>query len=215
MQKLALAILQVMEEVKNLQKDKTIGTGANKYKSVTGAKVRSTLQQAMNRAGLTIIPVEVDYKEEVLRWKEQTQYGEKQKQQVRITAKVTYTLLHSSGEFMPVVGIGTGVDSQDKAPGKATSYALKYTLLNLFIIPTGLDPDDVHSDDLDTPQGPKEENGAGGPGGQKEHEEPVAITEADWPKILAYASKKAANRDAALKSYILTTEQQTALLKMH
>lgn len=212
MQKLAKAILQVMEEVKNLQKDKTIGTGNNSYKSVTGAKVRSTLQQAMNRAGLTIIPVEVDYKEEVLRWKEQTQYGEKQKQQVRITAKVTYTLLHSSGEFMPVVGIGTGVDSQDKAPGKATSYALKYTLLNLFIIPTGLDPDDVHSDDLDTPEEPKEENGSGGPGGQKEK---PAVNKEDWPKVLEYAAQSKDNRDKILNLRTLTTEQQTALLKMH
>jgi hypothetical protein len=61
-------------------------------------------------------------------------------------------LLHTSGESLQLCGYGQGVDTQDKGAGKATTYALKNTLLNMFLIPTGVDTDDTHSDDLPVPQ---------------------------------------------------------------
>ena len=52
-----------------------------------------------------------------------------------------------------VMGYGHGVDSQDKSAGKATTYALKYALLNTFLVPTGDidDTDNTHSDTYDQP----------------------------------------------------------------
>ena len=48
------------------------------------------------------------------------------------------------------MGYGHGIDSQDKAPGKATTYALKYALLYTFMVATGKidDADSTHSDDI-------------------------------------------------------------------
>ena len=43
------------------------------------------------------------------------------------------------------------MDTQDKGAGKATTYALKNTLLNMFLIPTGVDTDNTHSDEYDVP----------------------------------------------------------------
>ena len=42
---------------------------------------------------------------------------------------------------------GDGVDTQDKAPGKAMTYADKYALLKAYKIVTGEDPDQQHSPD--------------------------------------------------------------------
>ena len=45
--------------------------------------------------------------------------------------------MHESGQQIEFAGYGQGVDPQDKSAGKATTYALKYALLYLFMIPTG------------------------------------------------------------------------------
>jgi hypothetical protein len=68
--------------------------------------------------------------------------------------KTTYLLLHESGESMELQGYGHGVDSQDKGAGKATTYALKYTLLYTFLVPTGKidDSDNDHSDNKEVPK---------------------------------------------------------------
>ena len=42
--------------------------------------------------------------------------------------------------------IGTGADSGDKAPYKATTGAIKYALLTAFLIPTGDDPENDSGD---------------------------------------------------------------------
>ena len=62
-------------------------------------------------------------------------------------------LLHTSGESLELCGYGHGVDSQDKASGKALTYALKNTLINTFLTPVGKieDTDSTHSDDIPVP----------------------------------------------------------------
>lgn len=52
---------------------------------------------------------------------------------------------------------GTGIDPQDKAVGKAVSYAVKYGLLKVFMLETGDDPDDEQG------EGCPRSNGNGAP----------------------------------------------------
>ena len=64
-------------------------------------------------------------------------------------------LVHAeSGESIEFVGYGHGVDSQDKAAGKATTYALKNCLLYTFLTPVGKidDTETTHSDQIDVPK---------------------------------------------------------------
>ena len=63
-----------------------------------------------------------------------------------------YILLHTSWESIELAWYGQGVDTQDKWAGKATTYALKNTLLNMFLIPTWVDTDNTHSDDWEVPK---------------------------------------------------------------
>lgn len=52
-------------------------------------------------------------------------------------------------EYIDIDTYGDGVDSGDKAPGKAMTYSDKYALMKAYKIITGDDPDQISSDDLD------------------------------------------------------------------
>lgn len=153
-QTLAAAILQVMNEVKSVEKNLNVGVGKSSYKGVSDKDVKQVIQPAMVRAGLVIIPVNIEPTLKIDRWTEDTNYGPKQKQQIFSEVKVTFELIHESGESRQIVGYGHGIDSQDKSAGKATTYALKYALLYTFLIPTGQidDADTEHSNNKDVPK---------------------------------------------------------------
>lgn len=148
------AIVSVMQEVKGIDKTMTVGTGSNSYKGVPDQEVKKIIGESMAKNGLSILPISVDAKTRVDRWEQTDQYGVKQKQSVFTEVVTSYLLTHTSGEFIELSGYGHGVDSQDKSAGKATTYALKYTLLYLFLVPTGKieDTDDTHSGSIETPK---------------------------------------------------------------
>jgi hypothetical protein len=153
MKNLAQAILKVMEDVKGIDKTMTIGTGNSSYKGVPDQEVKKIIGESMKKHGLVILPTSVEPTLQIDRWTETGQYGEKQKQSIFTEVKTKYLLLHESGESMELAGYGHGVDTQDKGAGKATTYALKYTLLYMFLVPTGKidDADVTHSDSHETP----------------------------------------------------------------
>jgi hypothetical protein len=153
MKQLAKAVLAVMDEVKNIEKNMTVGGQGNSYKGVSDKDVKLKVGQAMQKHGLCLLPIAVEDEMRIDRWEETTNYGVKQKQSVFVSVRTRYLLLHESGESMEIAGYGHGTDPQDKAAGKATTYALKYALLYTFLVPTGDidDADKTHSDQHATP----------------------------------------------------------------
>ena len=158
MENLAKAVIQVMTEVKNIDKGLSVGAGRNTYKGVADKDVKQIIGKAMQKAGLCMLPLEVDPKVTIERWTETYNGQAKQKQSVFTEVKTKYLLLHESGESQIIEGYGQGIDSQDKGAGKATTYALKYALLYSFLTPTGhIDDTDAHaSDDIEAPFKPTE-----------------------------------------------------------
>lgn len=151
MKNLIKAVIEVMKAVKGIEKNSTVGQGTrSQYKGVKDKDVKAVYSKAMVDNGLCILPIAIDDKIEVNRWVDS--YG-KAKQQVLCSVKTKYLLLHTSGESQEIAGYGHGVDSQDKAAGKATTYAMKYALLYTFMTPTGDidDSDETHSETLDVP----------------------------------------------------------------
>ena len=59
-------------------------------------------------------------------------------------------------DYIEVVSCGDGADTQDKGAGKAMTYAYKYMWLRTFALPTGEDPDNVSSAELDAEQNAKD-----------------------------------------------------------
>lgn len=153
MQELAKAVIAVMTEINGVAKNMTVGAGASSYKGVSDKDVRQKMRDSMIANGLSILPIGVDATVKMDRWEETDYQGKiKTKQSVFTEAVTKYLLLHVSGESVELSGYGHGVDTQDKGAGKATTYAMKNTLLNMFLVPTGVDTDDTHSDDLPVPK---------------------------------------------------------------
>lgn len=145
--KIAAAIIQVMKAVEGIEKNSTVGSGSNQYKGISDKDVKNKVGDAMAEAGLCIIPTKVTPSLRVDRWQTSDGYA---KQSIFVEVTTEYLLLHTSGESLPLAGYGHGTDTQDKSAGKATTYALKNTLLYLFMVPTGTidDTDKTHSDDI-------------------------------------------------------------------
>ena len=153
MKNIAKAILNVMNEVKGIDKSMTVGSGSNSYKGVPDQEVKKVIGEAMAKNGLCILPTKVTPKTTIDRWEHTDNYGTKMKQNITTEVTTEYLLLHESGESISLSGYGHGMDSQDKGAGKATTYALKYVLLYTFLVPTGkIDDADVHhSETIATP----------------------------------------------------------------
>lgn len=163
MENIAKAINKVMEEVWGLWKSLTVWTGNNSYKWVSASEAYDTIRKSMIKNWLSIIPswvsskIKIDRWEEVDAWSKTTPKAMKTKQSVFTDVDTTYLLLHDSWEFTTVAWYGQWVDSQDKGAWKATTYALKNALINIFLIPTGdmYDTEDTHSKDIEVPQSTK------------------------------------------------------------
>lgn len=160
MKEITKAILAVSKEITAIEKSMSVGTGGSSYKAVSDSVVRNTLRPEMIKQGLVILPVSVEAKTQVDRWEEIDNYAKvegamKSKQSIFTEATTKYLLVHQeSGESIELAGYGHGVDSQDKGAGKATTYALKNTLLDLFLITKGedFDTDSTHSSDMPVPK---------------------------------------------------------------
>lgn len=149
------ALVEVMKAVKNIDKSMTVGEGKNSYKGVSDKDVKYAIGNAMAENNITCLPIDYKVTSKIDRWEENNGNYSKMKQSVFVEVVAWYKLTHSlSGESQVIVGSGHGVDSQDKAIGKATTYSLKNALLYSFLVPTGAidDTDNTHSDNLEVPK---------------------------------------------------------------
>ena len=160
MKNLAKAVIQVMKEVRGMEKNSNVGAGKNSYNGTKDQDVKEVFNEALSKNGLCMIPTGIEEETKIERWEEvdawskETPKAKKQKQSVFTKVKTKYLLLHDSGESVEVAGYGHGVDAQDKGAGKATTYAMKNALLYTFLTPVGKidDADTTHSQDIATPK---------------------------------------------------------------
>ncbi len=145
-----------MDEVNWVAKNMTVWTGQNSYKWVSDKDVKQAIRESMLKNWLSILPIWVMPKIQIDRWEEVDSYSKtwamKTKQSIFTEVETRYLLLHTSWESIELAGYGQWVDTQDKWAWKATTYALKNTLLNMFLIPTWVDTDNTHSDEYDVPK---------------------------------------------------------------
>tara|TARA_R110000772_G_scaffold268739_1_gene398488 strand:+ start:4062 stop:4787 length:726 start_codon:yes stop_codon:yes gene_type:complete len=194
---LVLAINQVMREVKNVEKNSTVGSGDYAFNAVSDKDVKFQVGQAMERAGLVVIPISVEPTATIDRYEDQ---WKKRKKDVFTEVKTKYLLMHESGEKIEFAGYGQAVDNMDKSAGKATTYALKYALLYLFMVPTG------KIDDADKTQPPKE-------GRQAPKKAKQTLNDGQFVKALKAIEKGDYTKDELKTDYILTEDQEKKLPK--
>lgn len=114
----------VMKEVDYVQKTKNPGM---QYSTVSHDAVTALVRPSIVKWGLVYYPVAM------------TRSQEGNRTEVELTVRIQN--VDDREDYIDVPTIGYGIDSQDKGPGKAVSYAVKYALLKAFGLETGDDPD--------------------------------------------------------------------------
>lgn len=135
----------ISAEIKSVEKRQEVGFGNSKYKAAVEADVLKPVKEA--EAKFRVFSYPADH--EIVSQGELGAGGEKAKQFIRIKVKYVFVNLDSPEQVVSVVSYGDGVDSLDKAPGKAMTYADKYALMKAYKMVTGDDPDQNASDDLE------------------------------------------------------------------
>ena len=138
----------IMCESEAIKKDMTVGNESynNSYKAVSEAAVLNEIKPLLKKYGVILLPIEVTSSESFL------EFQNKKKETVQrfITdLKAKYKIIDiETGEFEILQTVGYGADSQDKASGKAMTYAYKALIQKTFCLFSGEDSDNEHSDDI-------------------------------------------------------------------
>ena len=146
----------ITAELNAVAKNLRVGEGRSSYKAVGEADVLAAVKPLEAKYGVYSYPcsrriVESDI---VTTRKEYNgQVTETSKYFLRIETDYRFVNVEKPDEFIIVTTYGDGVDSNDKAPGKAMTYGDKYALLKAYKVITGDDPDQTASEDTKVERG--------------------------------------------------------------
>jgi hypothetical protein len=149
-------IQAVSNEVRNISKDMTVGSGSYSYKAVSDIDVTLAVKDAETKFKLVSIPIKQELiNSEVVRiQKKNNEEGLTYVDTIKMTVKIID--LEDISQSIEIESFGKGIDSGDKGFGKASTYARKYALLNAYKIATGEDPDANKSTETVTAKTPSE-----------------------------------------------------------
>lgn len=142
-------MLAIETELTNIAKNLVVGVGKSSYKAVGEADVLAAVKPLEAKYGVYSYPCNRNICYTDIMTKTSTYNGEvKESQNLVLRVETTYRFVNvdNPDEYIEVITYGDGVDTQDKAPGKAMTYADKYALLKAYKIITGDDPDQAGSD---------------------------------------------------------------------
>jgi hypothetical protein len=123
---IAQRIAAVMGEVDYVQKEKKQGMN---YSIVSHDAVTAKVRPLLHKHGVIYYPTGFNG----------TQNGNR----TELMFVVRFENVDNRADYIDVSTMGFGVDAQDKGPGKAISYGVKYALLKVLGLETGDDPDTV------------------------------------------------------------------------
>lgn len=144
-EKMACIANEVGVVAKNLQVDTGKGRG---YKAVSEGDVLAAIKPLEIKYRVYSYPVSRNVIDSGTLVSTMKDGSEKKQLYLRIETTYRFVNLDDPSDTIDVITYGDGVDSQDKAPGKAMTYADKYALLKAYKIQTGDDPDQEASADL-------------------------------------------------------------------
>ena len=201
-------IIKVMESVEYLKKDDTVGSGNNQYKAISDEKVKVSIRNQMIANKLVMFRVSVDTETISREYEQYNDFKKITESKIQHFCKVksTYKIVNAENpeESIEIQSIGHGVDPQDKAAGKAMTYASKYAMLDTFIIPTGEDSDKTHSNDIEPPVNAKKKDNASKP----------KTTSTPAPKVEKIDDNMKASLHIRLKNKGISDEDKKKYLKM-
>lgn len=144
-------LLKITEEVGYVAKNLSVSAGKGSYKAVSEVDVLNAVKPLESKYGVYSYPVRrqvIDSGEMVSTSTYNGNTTEKRQLYLRVETIYRFVNIEKPDEWIEITTYGDGVDSQDKAPGKAMTYADKYALLKAYKIQTGDDPDKDASEPL-------------------------------------------------------------------
>lgn len=145
-EKLSAITAELSAVAKNLQ----VGEGRSSYKAVGEADVLAAVKPLEAKYKIYSYPCSRKVIDTDIMTTTKTYNGnttESQKLFMRVETVYRFVDIEKPEDFIDIVTYGDGVDSQDKAPGKAMTYGDKYALLKAYKIITGEDPDQHKSEE--------------------------------------------------------------------
>lgn len=137
-------MLNITNEMQRVAKNLEVGTGQNKYKATGEADVLKAVKElevkykvysypySRKIVDRDILQIETEYDKKIVK-------GNKIFMRLEIVYR--FVNIENPEEFIDITTYGDGIDTQDKAPGKAMTYGDKYALMKAYKIITGEDPD--------------------------------------------------------------------------
>ena len=140
----------ITAELTAVAKNLNVGIGKAAYKAVGEADVLAAVKPLEEKHGVYSYPysrkiVEADLVTTTSEY--QGKVTEKTNRYLRIETVYRFVNIDNPDEYIDITTYGDGIDSQDKAVGKAMTYSDKYALLKAYKIITGEDPDQFKSEE--------------------------------------------------------------------
>lgn len=137
-------LASITAELNTVAKNLMVGEGKNSYKAVGEADVLAAVKPLEQKYKVYSYPfsrtvIDSDIITTKKTWNGQE--SELSKLFLRIETVYRFVNTENPDEYVDITTYGDGVDSNDKAPGKAMTYGDKYALLKAYKIITGDDPD--------------------------------------------------------------------------
>lgn len=124
-------LYELMCETKAIEKNMTIQFKTSNYTAVSESSILNEIKPLLKKYKLIILPVGLEIKQE----------------NNLTTLNVQWKIIDvETGEYEILTSPGNGSDTQDKGTGKAFTYAYKVLMQKTFMLFSGEDTDNEHSD---------------------------------------------------------------------
>lgn len=143
-------MLNITNEIATVNKNLVVGEGKSSYKAVGEADVLKAVKELEFKYKIYSYPIEREIVDREILATEKEYKGEitrGTKQFLRVKTTYRFVNIEKTDEFIDITSYGDGIDTQDKAPGKAMTYSDKYALLKAYKMITGDDPDQNASEE--------------------------------------------------------------------
>ena len=132
-------MLKIQSDMQTVEKGLRVVTNTSKgtgYQAVSERDVKDAVKPLEEKYGVYSYPVSSEVIDSGI-----LDNNDRKSHFMRIRETYRFVNVDKPTEFVEVSAFGDGIDSGDKAPGKADTYAGKYALMKAYKISTGDDPD--------------------------------------------------------------------------
>jgi hypothetical protein len=188
-QKMSQATAEITAVAKNLN----VGFGRASYKAAGEADVLCAVKKVEEKHGIYSYPVAREIIESGIIESMKADGSTYKQNYLRLAITYRFVNIEEPSDYIEITSYGDGIDTGDKATGKAMTYGDKYALMKAYKIITGEDPDQYASTEMAEKATKKEMP-------KKAVEQPSNLIDARMQGTLYTACKKAGKNPSDLDS---------------